>query len=239
LNFLYKFNGVYGITEGQTVQDSENDYFRIFQGPLREQNFDRFQLSLKEVNNNYLVENSKTTAANISISNLSNSFSKDATIRANFPFKMNDMEFHFGQVNGYTPKIQIVDSSGNLLFNSFVRLAHQKINTVDVHSDFIELPELNLTLFIEILAESENIDSTVLKISVAKDMTNIIEDSISVGNEFTFENNKLIIPELRRWCYINVVESPFLNLIFFGFWSALTGMMIGLIGRTFKDFGGK
>jgi cytochrome c biogenesis protein ResB len=30
LNYLYKFEGVYGITEGQTVSDSQNDYFTVF-----------------------------------------------------------------------------------------------------------------------------------------------------------------------------------------------------------------
>lgn len=239
LNFLFKFEGIYGITEGQIVRDSESDYSRIFQGPLRKHNFDRFQLTLNEVNTNYLVENAKTDAAIITITNQSKSFEKEATIRTNFPLKMEEIEFHFGQKNGYSPKIQMIDSSGEMIFSSFVRLAHQKIDSKDKHADFFELPELNMIIGLEVVSEAKDIDSTLVKISITKDDINILEDTLFVNQVIDFGNQKLIIPEMRRWCYINVVESPYLNLIFFAFWSALTGMMIGLIGRTLTDFGGK
>jgi hypothetical protein len=149
------------------------------------------------------------------------------------------MEFHFGQKIGYSPKIQLSDSSGGIILDSFVRLAHQKMDSMDIHADFTDLPELNMTISLEVISESIDIDSTRLKIVVVQNENNIFEDTVFINQGIDFGNYKLTIPGIRRWCYINVIESPYLNLVFFGFWTALTGLMIGLIGRTFKDIGGK
>jgi hypothetical protein len=46
-----------------------------------------------------------------------------------------------------------------------------------------------------------------------------------------YDNLTLTVPRMRRWCYIDVVENPFLSLVFVGFWTGLGGMVIGFVPR--------
>lgn len=227
LNYLYKFNGVYALTEGQKVSDIESSYFRIFDGPLREEKFGRFDLSLEKVRDDYKVENAETEAAEITLIPAGNRNPFTTPIFTNQPYKWNDLEFHFGLITGYSPEVILLDSTENQIFRNFVRLSTRKKNGEYLHSDYIIISEHNLKLEIEVIPDSR------VKYNIrATDETDILYEGVLIdGDTARFDGYVLTIPRLRRWCYIDVVESPFLNLVFTGFWTAIGGLAIGLVPR--------
>lgn len=239
LNYLYRFEGVHAITEGQTVSDNENSYAQISKGLLYKDNFDRFKLKLNKVDIDYPFENTTTTGIDLSLYYPFSETEFRIVLSTNHPYKSNNLEFHYKLTNGFSPEIDIKDSAGVSLFKSFVRVAHSTSKGVSKHYDFLMIEELNLKIEIEILPDSVSFDSTLLKLKVENYSEIVYEDIIKVNEVIEFGEYQLSFPQLRRWCYISVSRNPFLNLVFLGFWLTLTGMMIGLIGRTFNNFGGK
>ncbi|UCC79567.1 MAG: hypothetical protein JSW64_15085, partial [Candidatus Zixiibacteriota bacterium] len=190
--------------------------------------FNRFNLTLEKVHEDYKIENSETEAAEITlIPATGNRSPLTAPVFTNRPFKWNDLEFHFGLITGYSPEVVLQDSSGEYLFRNFVRLASTKIDGEYQYSDYIIVPERKLKLEIEVIPG----DRTKYEISIAGETDILFESVLNDGDTAIFDDYVLTIPRLRRWCYIDVVESPFLTLVFAGFWTAIGGLAIGLAPR--------
>ncbi len=226
-NYLYKFNGVYSLTEGQSVRDVQADYFRIFKGPLYAGDSGRFSLRLDKVHDDFKIGDATTEAADILFMPSGVNQHTTSTILTNKPLKWKNLELHFGQVTGYSPEITFSDSSGNQLFKSFVRLATRKLEGKKVYSDYILLPDHQLKIGVEFVPN----DSSQFYIKVANE-TELLYDGVLIeGDTARFSDYAVTIPSLRRWCYIDVVESPFLWMVFTGFWTAIAGLVIGFIPR--------
>ena len=65
LDYLFKFHGVFGLTEGQTASDEPSEYFRVFTGPLYRGAYGRFEISLERVHEIYEIGGASTEAAEI------------------------------------------------------------------------------------------------------------------------------------------------------------------------------
>jgi hypothetical protein len=227
LNYLYKFEGVYGITEGQTVSDSQNDYFTVFKGPLYNEKYGRFTLILDKVYDEYKVKDAKAEAAEVTFIPSGTGDSIKSTILINRPLSWKSLDLHFGLITGYSPELEILDSDGNPVFRSFIRLITRQIKGQKIFSDYILIPSEKMKVDLEVIPE----DKTRYSIKVAKETKLLYEGVLSDGDTARFDGYVLTIPRLRRWCYIDVVESPFLNLVFTGFWTAIGGLAIGLVPR--------
>lgn len=234
LNYLYKFEGVFALTEGQSGNDNQAGYFRVFMGPFYEDSEKRFDLKLIRFDPYHEVENAATESPEISINWPNNSKSDTAALMTNFPYKNSNLEFHYGLISGYSPELIIMDENDNKAFGGFVRLDTRTVEGKRINQDFVIIQEMNWKVDLEVL-ESENInDSHVLNIKVANQDNILYDNEMRVGESFKIEGYELSVPRMRRWCYINVVESPYLNLIFTGFWLALSGLAIGFIPRIMK-----
>lgn len=238
LNYLYKFEGAYGITEGQTVSDQTESYTHIFKGPLNSEELDRFQMKLNKVDVNYPFENTTATAIDISVYRPFSKVESYAILTTNHPYLFNDLEFHYGLTKGFSPELIINDSTENILFKNFIRIAHNKENGKSKHFDYVVIEQLNLKIEIEVLPDSGSIDSTLFKIKVANESDVLYDGTMRLNETVSFDNYNLTIPEVRRWCYISVIKSPYLSLVFWGFWLAILGMTIGFIPRVYSDIRG-
>jgi hypothetical protein len=232
LNYLYKFEGFFALTEGQSGQDNSAGYFHVLKGPFYKGTEDRFGLKLIRFDPYHAIENATTKAAEISIRWAHNRKADTVKLMTNFPYKKNNLEFHYGLISGFSPELILSDENNEKIFGGFVRLATRKIEGRGINRDFVIIPELNWKTELEII-ESDIVNGTyVLNIKVA-DQDNILYDEmVRVGESFNIGEYDISIPRMRRWCYIIVVESPYLNLVFTGFWLALSGLAIGLIPRV-------
>lgn len=235
LNYLYRFEGVFSITEGQKVYDNESEYFRIFKGPLYNDDYGDFYLTLDKFIPNYKIHDDYTDAASIIISTDSLNDTVNTIIHHSNPYTWSDKEIHFGSKSGYSPEILLTDTSGVELFRSFVRVSHQTDKNQNRHYDYIIIPQYDLKIEIEILADSTSIESTLFNIIVEKSNKLLYEDKIRLNESANVDDFILRIPRLRHWCYINVIRNPYLVLIFLGFWSTLGGLVINLIPRIVNE----
>lgn len=229
LNFLYKYHSVLAMTEGQSLSDRPESYHHEFRGPLYADDYDRFTVSLTDIKSRDGDNSSLGKIASIAIQTDGTNFAEE--ISTNYPFKWQELEFHYGLKSGYSPEVLLTDPDGNVLFRSFVRIANRKENGINIHRDFIVVPNDDLHLEIEVKPEPGSPD-VVYQITASRDSVVLFAGSITSNDTVSFSDINFTIPQLRQWCYIDVVKSPYLNLVFFGFWSALAGLALSLVSRV-------
>ncbi len=232
LNYLYRFEGVFSLTEGQS--ETEAGYFRTFSGPLHSSESDRFQIALETFYEAYRVNGDSIEAAQIALSPASGQVPMAAVIWTSQPFLWNSMKFHMGARSGYSPELLVEDSAGQVLFRSFVRLATLKQNGEARYFDSVYVPGAGIEVAIEVRPAVSPEDPVRFDVRVHRDGNGLFSGSVSTAEAVTFDGLRLSVPRLRRWCYIAVVESPYLNLVFFGFWAALAGLTISLVPRIMR-----
>ncbi len=236
LNYLYKFEGVFSLTEGQTVYDNQGSYFRIINGPLNNRKYSNFSITLNDITTSLQIGDANTEAADISI--LADQYANpiNSIIYTNNPLRWNNLEIHYGMYHGFAPKVVLLKNDSTQILSAFMRIARQINKGEKIHKDFLYIPQENMRFNIEVLLDStENIDSTHFNIKIENKQKQVYTGILKLKETVKFDDYNLTIPQLRRWCYVSVVKSPFLNLIFFGFWSALAGMVIGFISRILKE----
>ena len=235
LNYLYRHEVVYALTEGQALSNSLTSYLREFSGPGFIESDVRYRIHLDKVNDYYEVEGSFTTAADISLLPENDSTAIIATILTNNPLEWNNLEFHLGPKSGYSPEIVIEDSTGRQFFKSFVRLASRKIEGKTIHYDYIFIENTDFKIDIAILSDSLILESPEYQITVYENERLLCDTTLTNIDIIECEELNISIPRLRRWCYISAVESPFQIWIFLGFWLALAGLVIGFIPRLMEN----
>lgn len=234
LNFLYKYHGVLAMTEGQSLSDRSESYHHEFRGPLYADDYDRFTLKLTDLKSRDWDSSSLGKIALLVVQAKGQNFEPE--ISTNHPFRWQELEFHYGLKSGYSPEVLLTGSDGNVLLRSFVRIANRKENGNRVHRDFIVVPDDNLHLEIEVKPDSSG-PNVAYQIAASRDSITLYAGSISSNDTVAFSGYKFTIPHLRQWCYIDVVKSPYLNLVFFGFWSALAGLTISFVSRLKRTQG--
>jgi hypothetical protein len=228
LNFLYKYHSVLAMTEGQTLSDRPASYHHEFQGPLYADSYDRFTLSLSDIKSN---DDDSLSLGQVAAIAVQSAGAKNQTeVSTNHPFEFGELQFHYGLKSGYSPEFLLTDSGGNELFRSFVRVANRKEDGQYVHRDFIVVPDGDLHLEIEVNPDSSGLN-IAYQITASQDSVELYSSSISSNDTVNFSGYKFTVPRLRQWCYIDVVKSPYLNLVFFGFWSALAGLTLSFVSR--------
>lgn len=229
LNYLYKYHGTLAMTEGQTLADVAGAYHHEFKGPLYADDTGRFFVTLNEVTATDSNMTAPGRSAKVDIT-IGHSSSTDAEISTNHPFKADALEFHFGLKSGYSPEIQLVDSAGNNLIRSFVRLANRKIDGKVVHRDIAFVHDEEIRIEVEV-TDGQGPTTVAYKVLIHQDSTVLYDGTMAMLDTVRFDGYLFNIPRLRRWCYIDVVKSPFLNLVFLGFWLALSGLAISFVPR--------
>jgi cytochrome c biogenesis protein ResB len=231
LNYLYKFHGVFGLTEGQTAHDDPADYFRVLEGPLFRDTYDRFEISVEKVHEIYEIGGADTEAAEISVRASAESVSERETMRINRPFAWRGLEFHLGARIGYSPELFVVDADGRRLFRGFVRLKTHDTEGPAVFEDFLLLPEENVRVHLSVLPDPTAGRAPERHVSVERGEDLLFRGAVAPGDTVEAADLRVGVPRVRRWCYVEVVESPFLGLVFAGFWTALAGLAISALAR--------
>lgn len=229
LNFLYKYEGVMALTEGQQATDRPSEYFREFIGPLYKGEYENFALKLDTLRRMPDTTDPGGVAA-ITLSPTSGEL-RTGRISVNHPYEWRDIEFHIGQEVGYSPEIHLMDQSDSTVFRAFMRVAIVPEENRDVNRDFVFIPEQDLRLDVEVIASGEGGQIFQFPISAHREDELLYEGILTIDDTAEFAGLKLILPRIRNWCYIGVVKSPYLGLVFFGFWTALSGMALGLVSR--------
>ena len=229
LNFLYKYEGVLALTEGQETADRPTEYFREFKGPLYKGEYNNFSLKLDSLRR---MPDATDPGGIAAISLFPARGDRQAgEISINHPFKWQDIEFHISQKIGYSPEIHLMDTTGNTVFRAFMRVALVEEDDREINRDFVLIPEQNLELGVEVISSGEEGGTFKFPITAHREDRMLYENTLALGDTAQFADLKLILPRIRNWCYIGVVKGPYLNLVFFGFWTALSGMALGLASR--------
>jgi cytochrome c biogenesis protein ResB len=231
LNHLYRFGVVFGLTEGQTARDLPADYFREFSGPLCRTQYGKFTIGLDRVHPALPVGDTTTEAAEIRVVSFGGGTTTNGVIRVNRPVRWQGLEFHLGAQIGYSPELKGTNPAGRELFRSFVRLARRREEDGTVDADVVFLPTDSTRIELKILFGPEPSDSARTWVAVERDGREIYSGEPRFQGAQLPGGQRVAVPRLRRWCYVEVVRYPFMNVVFAGFWIALGGLIVTLVPR--------
>lgn len=235
LNYIYKFEGVFGLTEGQKVEDTLKDYYQVKVGSARKVEYRRFSMKFNKLQEDFQVGNAQTDAMHLRFTDLKTTEEEDIVIRVNKPFQWQGLEFHQGPRTGWSPRLSISDAEGGELFNSFVRLSTQSIGGQQIYSDFVQLTDDATVIHLEVDPGESAHSLPVTHVTVERYDEHVYNGKLVPGQHAQAGNLQLSIPELRRWAYVEVVENPWLPQVFLGFWLALAGLTLTFVARVSRE----
>lgn len=228
LHGLYRFDGVFGLTEGQTVRDVPAAYFRIFAGPLHRTGPDRFGLALERVDPQYPVGGTVTEAAFIRIEPADGGEALHGAVHTNHPLRWRDLEFHFGSTVGFSPELVVADAEGRELFRRFVRLKRDGPDDERRGEDFIVVPGHDLRVDLRVDAS----EAPGCRLRVSQGRVDLFAGLLGPQDEVAAGEYRISVPRLRSWCYVHAIANPWLPVVFTGFWLALAGLAVRAVAET-------
>ena len=232
LNNLYRFTGVYGLTEGQSVRDVPADYMRQDKGLLRGDESGRFTLKLEQVNRFREVGDAVTEEALVRLMPSDGGLPVSEGIRINRPLRWQGLEMHLGGATGYSPELLVLDPTGRLRFRSFIRLKVKKGPGGDVHEDYILLEEGRLSIRIQVIPDREDPLRQDRRLTISRGDALLFEGFLASADTLDAGGLRITIPRMRNWCYLHVMGNPLLWLVFAGFWVGLAGLTITVVVRV-------
>ena len=232
LHSLYRFDGAFGITEGQRVLDEENSYFYITKGSLSREPAGKFALTLEDIDREFSVKDATTEAASVLLEPLNGGAPLKGRLRINQPFRWGGFEFHYGALTGFSPEVLVLDSSGEVLFRRFVRMKVRKSGDEWNHADFIELPDSHTRIEVRIIEGVGQDRKLGRQLSVTLGDATLFTGEIAAGDTITAGEIRVAVPRVRNWCYLHAVRNPWLGLVFTGFWVGLAGLTITVLPRV-------
>jgi hypothetical protein len=177
-----------------------------------------------------MVGEVETKAALIKVAGHKESVPTEGVIRTNHPLKKDGLEFHLGSQIGYSPELAVADNDGQPLFRSFVRLSRQRTEDGMIDADFVYLPHDSTRIEMTMVAGLEPGSPRPL-ISVEQDGREVFAGYPGTEGVELPDGRRVAIPRLRRWCYVEAIRNPFMDLVFVGFWLALGSLAITLAPR--------
>ncbi len=233
LNSASKFDGVLGLTEGQTVSDSPAAYLKTTAGMLHGDRYDRFELKLLQ------LESGDDAVARLQVVEGPDGLPMRGKARINQPFGWRGLEFHLGAAVGYSPEVVLWDEQGEQIVRNFVRLHSREAGPDSmVHEDYLDHWAADRRLRIRVLPAADN-GAPDFAVAVMVGPEILAAGQIAAGDTLTLAGTRIAIPRWRRWCYIFVVRNPWLSVVFAGFWLALAGQAVSAVARVASRKGGR
>ena len=233
LNSAGKFDGVLGLTEGQTVSDSPAAYLKTTAGVLHGDRTDRFELTLLQ------LESGSDGIAHLQIVAGDGGLPLRGKARVNHPLRWQGLEFHLGAAVGYSPEVVLWDEQGKQIVRNFVRLHTREAGPDSVvHEDYLDHWAADRRLRIRVLPAADE-GNTEFAVAVMAGPEVLAQGQVAAGDTLTLAGTRIAIPRWRRWCYIFVVRNPWLSIVFAGFWLALAGQAVSAVARVASKKGGR
>jgi ResB-like family len=228
LNSLYRFDGVFGLTEGQTVRDVPEAYFRIFAGPMYRPEPERFALTLESLERQYAVGDAEAEAALVLVEAQEGGSVVSGAVHTNHSLRWRDLEFHFGSMTGYSPELVVADGSGREIFHSFVRLKSREEGDRRLGEDFVLISGDNLRIDLSV----EESASPACRLKVTQGTTDLFAGLVGPDDVAEAGQYVITVPRLRSWCYVHSIANPWLSVVFTGFWLALAGLAVRAVAQA-------
>ena len=235
LNSLFRFTGVFGLTEGQTLRDVPQDYFRVFAGSLSGDERGRFSITLDQVDREFPVGDAVTDAAMIRVGSADDELAVQGAAHINHPLRRGNMEFHLGSTVGYSPEVVVKLQDGSELFRSFIRLKSRFDGDNRYGEDYIRIPGEDLEIRVRVEADSEPGQAPSCRLDVRQGESSLFEGDVSLEETVAAGDYTVTVPRLRNWCYIHAVTNPWLSWVFAGFWICLAGLAIRAFAQMIGD----
>lgn len=232
------FEGVVALTEGELFESKSFRYLhqkvgRFYSAPKKQ-----FSMRLVKVTPNYIVNGASTTASTVEI--ISAGKAVQAPVYVNNGMTVAGRTIHQGIKTGFSPYVLVAKSDGTPLLEGFVRLANRTQGDIRVHRDFVELPEQNLRIELELfpdavyrgsryVSRSDELKNPVLHIRLRSGEEILADQYLTSGHLVEAGNYVIGFGETRRWSHFEVSHDPGILVLILGVLMAAIGLVLRLL----------
>lgn len=242
-----RMDGYIVLTEGQTFTETHENYLKLLEGPLRQENHQGFSVSLKKVKikyqkNRYPLE----IISELKFQGKNNQIVEGA-VQVNKPYEFQGL--HFTQdKTGFSPRLIIQKTSnGELMVNSYIALQTFSSQNGKEYRDYLPLPffdsRVMLSLYPSFLKQEneyiktgEEPDNPILLLETENEEEKKFEfqGAISLGEKIEIGDYSIEFTDLRYWSAFRVVEDHGYILIQIALWFGMAALLFRYIPDLFK-----
>ncbi len=225
-------NGTILLTEGESFYERHFDYETLVEAPFFFENHQFFQVLLDRVDVHY--NGDVLTEAQARMKIFDGDFQKEELVKVNYPLAYRGFSFLIDKI-GFSPLINISNTKGETFFSSYVSLGKEKKQSF---SDFLNFGNYRLEL--EIYPNSSRperiylAEDPRLEIKIMKTKKIVWQGKLGLGEVAETPVGIISFADLRYWVLFQVVYSPLLPWIFFGFFLSVLGLTIRLLLYPFN-----
>ncbi len=231
-----RMEGYVKLTEGEVISETHNDYLRINEGPFFNENHQSFQLILDDFEYQFWPNGrNKKRQSTLSIVDKGQVI-KSGLTRPNYPMIYKGYSILQTNNFGWSAVLVLVDKQGNEN-SGIVRINTKSSSKSKSFVDFT-IPGTDFSAESILIRSPKTAKKDLwmeyepqelglkIKIKNKKSQDIVYNGDIFLRQEIKLEDNKLILKSFDPWTSFVISKDDGVQLIYFGFWSALFGLIV-------------
>lgn len=242
LSVLFGFQGVVALTEGQTFTERHDEYFRIWEGALHQEQHLGFKLRLLKFDPSFKVQESLTNASTVAIIDRGGLI-EERLVYINKPFSYRGYDFFQGSMKGFSTHV-VVREGDREIFDGFIRLAAGSTEKGEPYHDLLDIPDrdLRLTIWFDpgpskpgmcgpgaMIGDGASRPS--IEARLEENGAEIYRGLVGQGEMAKAGRFDLTFVEARPWTILEVSDDPGFQVVLGGFLLFALGAPIRLFAR--------
>lgn len=236
VNSLYSLEGVFSLTEGESV-DVRGDRLRLVHTGALAGKIDEVSLrvNLAEFQKLYRVENTSTSSSLLAIQESGGWITQ--RVHVNTAIEARGYTIHQGTMWGYSPGLYIADSAGHVIFSGYMRIATILRDGNTRFADSTTLQDgtvLNIE-FTPPATAGEYSGAAGVSNNTVPVISGFLSGNtfgrqlfhVALGKDTTISGITVAFPELRHWSQFGISRDP-------GLWIVVAGLVLCIAGITLR-----
>ena len=221
----FRLDGFVVLIEGQTFQESQQGYHRLYKSPFRNQPHLGYSLRLNDVRVDTEASREVMVTSNLDLRMTEQSERVSVTVSVNRPAAFAGVHLTQDRT-GYAPFLRIMSRvTGRPMVGGYVAL--QRFDTPDglVHRDQLRLMTgdiVTVTLFPD---EKSNGKGNLVSIALG-DGEQPSEMELREGESGRLDRFIIAYDNTRRWSAFRIMEDPGYPVVLWGLWISLAGFVL-------------
>lgn len=235
--YLGETRGLLSMTEGERIILEKSSFRYLEKEPVWGLSLPRVQMELLEQHSRYAEDEQHTALEHLArfrVTDPDNGTSSISDVKINHPLRLGGKDFIL-KTGGYSTRFTLADTSGTVLFNSFVSLREEggtrddfSMPGTDLHLQIRFFPDFTGAAG-RLRSKSPQLNNPVASVTVRQQGRTIFDGTMPLGGSVRAGGNIISMPEVRRWVELEMSSEPGVGFFFVISFVGIMGIMIRIL----------
>ena len=234
--YFGSYRATLGFTEGQSYSLHKDQFVHILEEPVWGFDLPDAEVGLVKQYSLYAKDDPLYPIEHVAVfkvNEFKNKRSWNKEVRINDPLVIGGKEFLL-QRGGFSPRIVVKSSDGELTFDSFVALRNERGTSDDI--TISEGIRVDIKFYPDLIKKGNELDTKTLEvknpffmIDVYRGESQLYKGLVPFNGDASVEGYKISFPEVRRWVELELVGEPGIGFFFMVSFVGLIGIFVRVI----------